>query len=476
MRDAHVVEADHQIDVVDRRAGLARDEGRIAVEGDAGGRDRAFGLRRRHHGVDLAGKRGLDRAPRAGERGAAVSGVDLAEFTGVLVPSLASSRLTAPSDQSASPALAMTCRLRRQAGGLRMQLHRRRIAHQQRPAQRLSHARSSAALSAISGPMPAGSPVAMAMRGKRHGRLSSAAWRPIMAGNNNKAQGNVAMMSREQNDQLSRIGPGTLMGKLLRRYWAPFLLAAEIPEPDCPPVRVKLMGERLIAFRDSKGRIGLIDEFCAHRGASLWFGENEECGIRCHYHGWKYDVTGQCVDLPSEPEEVGLPQEHQIEILPLHREGRHRLGLYGPAGIAAAAAGAGMDRRQARAALRLEAAAGMQLPAGDGRRHRFQPRVVAARQRAQQGPAVQGQQGERVQRAGPHAAVRGRGIFRRPADRRAPQCRRRQILLAHHALDHALVHHHPAARRASARARMPGCRSTTRPAGPGASIIIPSAR
>jgi hypothetical protein len=75
------------------------------------------------------------------------------------------------------------------------------------------------------------------------------------------------MMSREQNEQLSRIGPGTLMGKLLRRYWEPFLLAEEIPEPDCPPVRVKLIGENLVAFRDSKGRIGLVDEFCAHRGA-----------------------------------------------------------------------------------------------------------------------------------------------------------------------------------------------------------------
>ena len=95
------------------------------------------------------------------------------------------------------------------------------------------------------------------------------------------------MMSREQNDQLSRIGPGTLMGRLLRRYWAPFLLASEIPEPDCPPVRVKLMGEALICFRDSKGQIGLLDEFCAHRGVSLWFGENAECGIRCQRFGEK---------------------------------------------------------------------------------------------------------------------------------------------------------------------------------------------
>ena len=124
------------------------------------------------------------------------------------------------------------------------------------------------------------------------------------------------MMSREQNDQLSRVGPGTLMGKLLRRYWAPFLLASEIPEPDCPPVRVKLMGESLVAFRDSKGTIGLIDEFCAHRGVSLWFGENEECGLRCPYHGWKYDVTGQCVDLPSEPEESGFAKNIKLKSYP----------------------------------------------------------------------------------------------------------------------------------------------------------------
>jgi phenylpropionate dioxygenase-like ring-hydroxylating dioxygenase large terminal subunit len=129
-------------------------------------------------------------------------------------------------------------------------------------------------------------------------------------------RGNVAMMSREQNDQLSRVGPDTLMGKLLRRYWAPFLLVSEIPEPDCPPVRVKLMGENLICFRDSKGRIGLMDEFCAHRGVSLWFGQNEECGLRCPYHGWKYDVTGQCVDLPSEPEESGFRKNIKLKSYP----------------------------------------------------------------------------------------------------------------------------------------------------------------
>ena len=111
------------------------------------------------------------------------------------------------------------------------------------------------------------------------------------------------MLTREQNEFLARTGPGTPMGELFRRYWIPALLDWELPGPDCSPVRVKLLGEELIAFRDTEGRIGLIDEFCAHRGVSLWFGRNEECGLRCSYHGWKYDVNGNCVDLPSEPGE-----------------------------------------------------------------------------------------------------------------------------------------------------------------------------
>jgi len=110
------------------------------------------------------------------------------------------------------------------------------------------------------------------------------------------------MLASERSDLLTRIGPGTAMGALFRSYWLPVLLAGELSGPDCAPVRVKLLGERLVAFRDTRGRLGLIDEFCAHRGVSLWFGRNEEDGIRCPYHGWKYDVTGRCVDLPSEPD------------------------------------------------------------------------------------------------------------------------------------------------------------------------------
>ena len=108
------------------------------------------------------------------------------------------------------------------------------------------------------------------------------------------------MLAAERNQYLCSTDAGTPMGKLMRRFWAPTLLSSELPKPDCPPVRVSLMGEKLVAFRDTEGRLGLIDEFCAHRGVSLWFGRNEGCGIRCPYHGWKYDVTGQCVDLPSE--------------------------------------------------------------------------------------------------------------------------------------------------------------------------------
>ena len=124
------------------------------------------------------------------------------------------------------------------------------------------------------------------------------------------------MISAQENLELTRIGPGTLMGGLFRRYWLPALLATEVAEPDCPPVRVRLLGERLVAFRDTGNRIGLVDEFCAHRGVSLWFGRNEECGLRCPYHGWKYDVTGQCVDLPSEGADGPMRQRIRLKSYP----------------------------------------------------------------------------------------------------------------------------------------------------------------
>jgi phenylpropionate dioxygenase-like ring-hydroxylating dioxygenase large terminal subunit len=110
------------------------------------------------------------------------------------------------------------------------------------------------------------------------------------------------MLSREDNALLTQVSPGAPMGDTMRRYWVPALLSWELPEPDCPPVRVKLLGEDLVAFRDTQGRIGLLDEFCPHRRVSLFFGRNEECGLRCVYHGWKFDADGRCVDQMNEPE------------------------------------------------------------------------------------------------------------------------------------------------------------------------------
>lgn len=129
------------------------------------------------------------------------------------------------------------------------------------------------------------------------------------------------MLRKEQNDLLTQTGPATAMGAMFRSYWIPALLAEELPENDCAPVRVRLLSEDLLAIRDSSGRYGLISEFCAHRGVSLWFGRNEENGIRCPYHGWKYDVTGQCVDVPSEPSENGFCARIKLAGYPLVRQG-----------------------------------------------------------------------------------------------------------------------------------------------------------
>ncbi|MDE2837159.1 MAG: Rieske 2Fe-2S domain-containing protein [Chloroflexota bacterium] len=109
------------------------------------------------------------------------------------------------------------------------------------------------------------------------------------------------MLSVEDNALLTATSRGTTMGDFLRRFWVPFMLSEELPRPDCPPVRTRLMGEALVAFRDTSGRVGLLAERCPHRRASLFFGRNEEDGLRCVYHGWKFDVDGQCVDMPSEP-------------------------------------------------------------------------------------------------------------------------------------------------------------------------------
>ncbi|MDA1036389.1 MAG: Rieske 2Fe-2S domain-containing protein [Chloroflexi bacterium] len=109
------------------------------------------------------------------------------------------------------------------------------------------------------------------------------------------------MLSTELNKALTRVGPGTPMGEVMRRYWIPALLSWELVS-DAAPTRTRLLGEDLIAFRDTSGRVGVLDEFCPHRLTSLWLGRNEQDGIRCVYHGWKFDVAGRCVDQMNEPE------------------------------------------------------------------------------------------------------------------------------------------------------------------------------
>jgi phthalate 4,5-dioxygenase oxygenase subunit len=110
------------------------------------------------------------------------------------------------------------------------------------------------------------------------------------------------MLSKEDNEALCRVGPGTLMGNLFRRYWLPLMFESELKVDDAP-VRIRILGEDLMAFKDTEGHIGAVEELCPHRLAPLYIGRNEESGIRCLYHGWKFDVSGECVDMPNEPAE-----------------------------------------------------------------------------------------------------------------------------------------------------------------------------
>jgi nitrite reductase/ring-hydroxylating ferredoxin subunit len=121
------------------------------------------------------------------------------------------------------------------------------------------------------------------------------------------------VLSQEDNALITNTDRGTPMGEVFRRFWLPVMLAEELPTPDCQPVRVKILNEDLIAFRGTDGRVGLVDAYCPHRGAPLFFGRNEEDGLRCVYHGWKFDVDGNCVDLPSAPE--GETYREKIEII-----------------------------------------------------------------------------------------------------------------------------------------------------------------
>ena len=138
------------------------------------------------------------------------------------------------------------------------------------------------------------------------------------------------MLRPDENERLVRVGPGTPAGELFRRYWPPACLSSELPEADGAPVRVRLLGEDLVAFRDSGARVGLLDAYCRHRRAPLFFGRNEECGLRCVYHGWKFDVDGRCVDMPSEPADSPLKEGAAIKAYPTVERGGLVWAYLGP--------------------------------------------------------------------------------------------------------------------------------------------------
>jgi len=138
------------------------------------------------------------------------------------------------------------------------------------------------------------------------------------------------MLSVEDNETITRVGPGTPGGNFFRQYWLPFAVSSELPQPDCDPVRIMLLGEKLIAFRDSNGKVGLLQNHCPHRGASLFFGRNEEAGLRCVYHGWKFDVTGQCVDMPNEPAESNFKNKVKATAYPVEERGGLLWAYMGP--------------------------------------------------------------------------------------------------------------------------------------------------
>lgn len=125
------------------------------------------------------------------------------------------------------------------------------------------------------------------------------------------------MLTHKDNEDLTLIGPGSIMGDVMRSYWIPALLSSELPENDGAPVRVKLLGEDLVAFRDTNGAVGLLDEYCPHRGVSLALAVNEECGLRCLYHGWKFDASGQCVDQPTEPKGDSMKKAMRTRAYPV---------------------------------------------------------------------------------------------------------------------------------------------------------------
>jgi len=140
------------------------------------------------------------------------------------------------------------------------------------------------------------------------------------------------MLTRDENELLCRVEGDAPMGQLMRRHWTPVCLIEEVPEPDGTPVQARVFGEDLVVFRDTEGRVGVMDEYCPHRRASLVFGRNEDGGLRCLYHGWKMDVFGQVLEMVSEPAASGMAQKVRHKAYPVQEWGGFVWAYMGPAG------------------------------------------------------------------------------------------------------------------------------------------------
>jgi phthalate 4,5-dioxygenase len=138
------------------------------------------------------------------------------------------------------------------------------------------------------------------------------------------------MLTAEENDLLCRVEGNAAMGQLMRRHWIPACLSEEVAQPDGTPMKVRLLGEDLVVFRDSDGRLGILDEHCPHRRASLALGRNEDCGLRCLYHGWKIDVEGNVLEMTSEPPESGFAGKVKHKAYPAHEAGGFVWAYLGP--------------------------------------------------------------------------------------------------------------------------------------------------
>lgn len=126
------------------------------------------------------------------------------------------------------------------------------------------------------------------------------------------------MLTPQENELLCRVEGDAPMGRMMRRHWTPICLREEVSEPDGPPVQARIFGEDLVVFRDTEGQVGVMDEYCPHRRASLVLGRNEDCGLRCLYHGWKMDVRGNVIEMASEPAASGMTEKVKHKAYPTH--------------------------------------------------------------------------------------------------------------------------------------------------------------